>query len=187
MDWQSNTKEYERILNLYSNDVYRMALLKMRNSEDAEDIFQNVFIKLYTSNKTFASDSHIKAWLLKVTVNDCINALKSSWSSKVATGYGDINNENNNNTNSNKDYSNNKLYSNNNFYNDNITYDNNTSVWDEVSKLPQKYRDVIYLYYHEEHSTEEIASILGILKPNVRTRLKRAREILRKEVADYEF
>ncbi len=186
MDWQSNTKEYERILNLYSNDVYRMALLKMRNTQDAEDIFQNVFIKLYTSGKTFQSDSHIKAWLLKVTVNDCINALKSSWNSKVTTGYGDINSENSGNSDSNKDYSANQFYSSNNFYN-NVTYDDTTSVWNEVSRLPQKYRDVIYLYYHEEYSTEEIASILGILKPNVHTRLKRAREILRKEVADYEF
>ena len=53
--------------------------------------------------------------------------------------------------------------------------------------LPQKYRDVIYLFYHEQYSTEEISDILGISTVNVRTRLKRAREILRKEVNDYEF
>lgn len=48
MGYKNNTKEYERILKMYSNDVYRMALLKTKNVSEAEDIFQNVFIKLYT-------------------------------------------------------------------------------------------------------------------------------------------
>ena len=81
MGYKNNTKEYERILKMYSNDVYRMALLKTKNVSESEDIFQNVFIKLYTYDKTFESDMHIKAWLLKVTVNECINTIKSSWHS----------------------------------------------------------------------------------------------------------
>ena len=60
-------------------------------------------------------------------------------------------------------------------------------VWDTVAALPQKYKDVIYLFYHEQYSTNEIADILDISTDNVKTRLKRAREILRKEVKDYEF
>lgn len=52
MGYKNNTKEYERILKMYSNDVYRMALLKTKNVSEAEDIFQNVFIKMYSSNYT---------------------------------------------------------------------------------------------------------------------------------------
>lgn len=197
MGYKNNTKEYERILKAYRNDVYRIALLKMKNANEAEDIFQNVFIKLFTCDTAFESDAHIKAWLLKVTVNECINALKSSWNSKVISNvyeYKDtesddksisisdrISNQNNNtytsdssptplNTGTYKEFDIDSMY-----------------VWDTVASLPQKYRDVIYLFYHEQYSADEIASILGISSVNVRTRLKRARIILKKEVSDYEF
>lgn len=194
MGYKNNTKEYERILKMYSNDVYRMALLKTKNISEAEDIFQNVFIKLYTYDKTFESDIHIKAWLLKVTVNECINTIKSSWNSKVIKSVND-----------NCEYDDNSsIVSSDNAVNNSSGYTNNSYeplnsssykdfdidsmyVWETVAALPQKYRDVIYLFYHEQYSTEEISDILGISTVNVRTRLKRAREILRKEVNDYEF
>ena len=166
MGYKNNTKEYERILRLYSNDIYRIALLKLKNVSEAEDVFQNVFIKLYTCDNSFESDKHIKAWLLKVTVNECINVLKSSWNSKVLESIND---------NSSYDSS------------ASVTANDNTEVWNVVAALPQKYRDVIFLFYHEQYSTEEISQILDISAPNVRTRLKRAREILRREVKDYEI
>ena len=166
MSYKNNTKEYERILRLYSNDIYRIALLKLKNVSEAEDVFQNVFIKLYTCDNSFESDKHIKAWLLKVTVNECINILKSSWNSKVLESIND---------NSSYDSS------------TSVTANDNTEVWNVVAALPQKYRDVIFLFYHEQYSTEEISQILDISAPNVRTRLKRAREILRREVKDYEI
>lgn len=166
MSYKNNTKEYERILRLYSNDIYRIALLKLKNVSEAEDVFQNVFIKLYTCDNSFESDKHIKAWLLKVTVNECINVLKSSWNSKVLESIND---------NSSYDSS------------ASVTSNDNTEVWNVVAALPQKYRDVIFLFYHEQYSTEEISQILDISAPNVRTRLKRAREILRREVKDYEI
>lgn len=166
MSYKNNTKEYERILRLYSNDIYRIALLKLKNVSEAEDVFQNVFIKLYTCDNSFESDKHIKAWLLKVTVNECINVLKSSWNSKVLESIND---------NSSYDSS------------TSVTANDNTEVWNVVAALPQKYRDVIFLFYHEQYSTEEISQILDISAPNVRTRLKRAREILRREVKDYEI
>lgn len=166
MSYKNNTKEYERILRLYSNDIYRIALLKLKNVSEAEDVFQNVFIKLYTCDNSFESDKHIKAWLLKVTVNECINVLKSSWNSKVLESIND---------NSSYDSS------------TSVTANDNTEVWNVVAALPQKYQDVIFLFYHEQYSTEEISQILDISAPNVRTRLKRAREILRREVKDYEI
>ncbi len=166
MSYKNNTKEYERILRLYSNDIYRIALLKLKNVSEAEDVFQNVFIKLYTCDNSFESDKHIKAWLLKVTVNECINVLKSSWNSKVLESIND---------NSSYDSS------------TSVTANDNTEVWNVVAALPQKYKDVIFLFYHEQYSTEEISQILDISAPNVRTRLKRAREILRREVKDYEI
>lgn len=194
MGYQNNTKEYERILKMYSNDIYRIALLKMKNVSEAEDIFQNVFIKLYTCDKVFESDMHIKAWLLKVTVNECINTLKSSWNSKVIKSVNDNCEYDDNSSITSAD---NMGYSPAGYANNSYKPLNSSSykefdidsmyVWDKVAALPQKYRDVIYLFYHEQYSTDEIADILDISTVNVRTRLKRAREILRKEVKDYEF
>ncbi len=195
MGYKNNVKEYERILKMYSNDIYRIALLKMKNVSEAEDIFQNVFIKLYTCDKTFESDMHIKAWLLKVTVNECINTLKSSWNSKVIKSVNDnckfddnssITSTDNISGRSSHDLVNTSYTPlNTSTYNE---FDiDSMYVWETVASLPQKYRDVIYLFYHEQYSTDEIAEILDISTPNVRTRLKRAREILRKEVKDYEF
>ena len=161
---------------------------------EAEDIFQNVFIKLYTYDKTFESDIHIKAWLLKVTVNECINTIKSSWNSKVIKSVNDNceYDDNSSIVSSDSAVNNSSGYTNNSYeplnsssYKD---FDiDSMYVWETVAALPQKYRDVIYLFYHEQYSTEEISDILGISTVNVRTRLKRAREILRKEVNDYEF
>ena len=136
MGYQNNIKEYERILKLYSNDIYRMALLKLKNVCEAEDVFQDVFVKLYTANGSFHG---------------------SGTSTPL-------------NSSTYKEFDINSMY-----------------VWDTVAALPQKYKDVIYLFYHEQYSTNEIADILDISTDNVKTRLKRAREILRKEVKDYEF
>ena len=195
MGYKNNVKEYERILKMYSNDIYRIALLKMKNVSEAEDIFQNVFIKLYTCDKTFESDMHIKAWLLKVTVNECINTLKSSWNSKVIKSVNDNCKFDDNSSITSTDNISGR--SSHDLVNTSYTPLNTSTysefdidsmyVWETVASLPQKYRDVIYLFYHEQYSTDEIAEILDISTPNVRTRLKRAREILRKEVKDYEF
>lgn len=195
MGYQNNIKEYERILKLYSNDIYRMALLKLKNVCEAEDVFQDVFVKLYTCGNNFESDMHIKSWLLKVTVNECINVLKSSWNSKVIKSVDDNSGYDDNSSIAATD---NTDTANGSFHGSGTSTPLNSStykefdinsmyVWDTVAALPQKYKDVIYLFYHEQYSTNEIADILDISTDNVKTRLKRAREILRKEVKDYEF
>ena len=152
---------------------------------------QKIYFRMYSS---FESDIHIKSWLLKVTVNECINTIKSSWNSKVIKSVNDNceYDDNSSIVSSDSAVNNSSGYTNNSYeplnsssYKD---FDiDSMYVWETVAALPQKYRDVIYLFYHEQYSTEEISDILGISTVNVRTRLKRAREILRKEVNDYEF
>ncbi len=69
---------YER----HADTVYRVAMMMLKNTADAEDITQNVFVKLMKTPNRFNSDEHIKAWLITVTQNTCRDMAKSRWRSK---------------------------------------------------------------------------------------------------------
>ncbi len=150
----------------YSDMVWRLALLNTDSREDAEDCFQNVFLKLYRHRSKISSEEHLKAWLIRVTVNECHDLYRSSWKNKTDHGIDD----------------------------DRCVGlpDENPSVEDEVwagieaegiyaavKSLPASYRDVIHLYYYEEYNVREIARVLGISASAVKTRLMRARAQLK--------
>ena len=63
----------------YGTMVYRLAYARTRSAADADDIFQEVFLKLLTHAPAFQSDGHEKAWLIRSTVNASVNLLKSAW------------------------------------------------------------------------------------------------------------
>ena len=68
-------KEAEEALERYGNMVYRLAVLKTGTSQDAEDIFQEVFLRLVQRKEAFANEEHLKAWLLRVTLNEAAGQL----------------------------------------------------------------------------------------------------------------
>lgn len=139
------------LLDMYADMVMRIAYQNMRTQTDAEDVCQDVFIKLVEKERTFDDDEHIKAWLIRVTVNTCKDYLKSAWHSKTAEYNG----------------------------NEYAYVDKNNDILDEVMSLPVKYRNVIYLHYFEGYSVEEIGRILGKNANTVKTWLKRGRNELK--------
>ena len=140
----------ERALNLFGNDILRLAYSYMKNRYDAEDIVQDVLIRYMQSAKVFQEEEHMKAWLLRVASNLCKDRLKSaSYQREVAiieAPTDDIQEE--------------------------------SQVMKSVMALPEKYRSVIHLYYFEEYSTKEIAEILEKKETTIRSLLKRGREKL---------
>lgn len=148
--------EFEKIVREYSHMVYRVALNMCRNPENSEDIMQNVFLRLYKYGKTelIASKEHLKAWLIKVTVNESKRLLKSIAKMEC------VNLEEVANT----------LFA---------EDSDGKEVFTQVMNLEEKYRVVIYLYYYEGYSTKEIADILSRNEATVRTQLSRAREMLK--------
>lgn len=150
----------EDIIDTYSDMVLRLAFLYLKNLTDAEDITQDVFIKLFKSNKIFNGKEHIKAWLITVTSNTAKDYLKSAWKRKIIPIKNEISIQDN--------YKESELIN-------------------EVLKLPIKYRDVIYLYYYKEYSTKEISQILNAKEPTVRTRLKRGRHLLKEKLGGFEY
>ena len=142
----------------YIDTVFRLALNYMGSSADADDVTQNVFLKLLKEPKPFQSDDHVRYWLIRVTINECKSMLRSPWRS--AENF--------------EDYAA-KL---------SFVTPEHSELFYAVMELPKKYRIPIYLYYYEEYSTEEIGAILKIPQATVCTQLKRGREMLRKNLQE---
>lgn len=144
----------------YIDTVYRVAFNYIKSGTDADDITQSVFLKLLREKRDFDGDAHVKNWLIRVTVNECKNLVKSCWWRHES--YDD--------------------------YAETLSFDNEaqSDLFYAVMALPKKYRVPIYLHYYEEYSTQEIGEILKIPKNTVCTQLKRGRELLRSNLQEVE-
>lgn len=151
----------EKVIERYSDMVYRLAFSRVGTIQDAEDVYQEVFYRYLKKKPSFESEEHRKAWLLRVTLNCSNTFLTSLWRKKYAELPEELPFE---------DRRRQELYT-------------------ELRQLPGKYRDVIHLFYYEELSIEEISRLLNRKPSTVRTQLVRARELLRgfMKEEDYEF
>lgn len=139
----------------YSDMVYRVAYGYTSSRPDSEDIMQDVLLKLYQSGKTFRDDEHVKAWLIRVTVNrsrDVLRAQRRKQTEELDANTPQAQREN--------------------------------SLDEAMSALGEEYRLAVYLHYYEGYGVREIARIMRISESNVKIRLKRARDKLREFLAD---
>ena len=157
------TKEYQRLVNLYLDMVYRVALNGCKNTYDADDVVQDTFMKLLKCRKTFDSDEHIRNWLIRVTINECKDVLKSMFHRKATLPLEEIESLP---AEQKADYS---------------------EVIGAVAKLPSKYRDVVYLYYYEGYSAVEIGRILDKNTNTIYTLLARAKNKLKEKLGGCEI
>lgn len=152
-------EKYER----YSKMLFRIAFFHLGNTYDAEDVLQNVFMKLLYSAPRFSDEEHEKAWLIRVTQNHCKNVLKSS--------------SRRNNSELNEELSQDKV--------SDLSKAMDISL--KIKALPANYKTAIYLYYYEDLTTEQISKILKISQSAVKMRLKRGRELLKSELEEYRY
>lgn len=146
--------EAEEALKRYGNMVYRLAVLKTGNSQDAEDIFQEVFLRLVQRKEEFASEEHLKAWLLRVTLSRSNSLWKSPWRQRTVP----LNEADGQ-----------PLY----------VSDEGEDVLEMVLRLPPGYRTIIHLFYYEDLTLDQISGVLGISYHAAAKRLSRAREMLK--------
>ena len=153
----------EELIAKYSDMVFRVAYARAQNIDDAQDITQDVFLKYIKANKKFNDEEHLKAWLLKVAVNTGNTFVKSAWARHRAEL---------NEAADEADF-----------------MDEKSEVYYAVKDLPEKYRVIIHLFYYEEMSIKDICKILKLGENAVKTRLHRARGLLKEKLkeADYEF
>lgn len=151
-------QELSRVWDLYSGTIKRLAMVYLKNPQDTEDVFQNVFLKFSLLDKDFETPEHERAWFVRVTVNQCKDFLKNFFRSKTVPL--DILED--------------------------ITAlsREKTDVLKTVLSLPEKYREVIYLFYYEDYQAKEIGKILGKNTNTIFTLLKRGRDILKKKLEE---
>lgn len=158
-------EEYERMVAKYADIVYRVALSYAKTREDAEDVLQTVFLKLFTKQIEFQNEEHVRKWLIRVTVNECNRLWSSFWRKNV-------------------DY----MEHLDNVVEEGVSFsfsdDEYSDLYDAIKTLPGKLRIVIHLFYYEEYRTKEIAKLLHIREATVRSRLTRARKLLKKQLGE---
>lgn len=143
----------EELLERYAATVFSAAYAMVKNREDAEDIAQDVFVSYMRAKPVFESAEHEKAWLLRVTINRCKSFFRSAWQRRTTGLEAD--------------------------FPDTPFTSDELAVMDAVNRLPEKYRQVIYLYYIEGYATGEIASLLDLPQSTVLSQLARARKMLK--------
>jgi RNA polymerase sigma factor (sigma-70 family) len=146
---------FTEILEKYADTVLRLCFVYLRNKTDAEDVFQNVFLKLCKIKPVFNDDEHVKAWLITVASNECKNLLKSFWRKRVVCIDKAV---------------------------AQVKKRDNREMVSYIMLLPLKYRNVLYLHYFEDYKVSELALILKANQSTVKTRLKRGRELLKNEL-----
>ena len=136
-------------MRLHGDTVYRLALCRMQNTADAEDVYQDVFLRLLQQTADW-DDEHMKAWLIRATLNRCADLHRFRLRRPVLA-LEDIP----------------ELAR--------TVDDRAAELWDAVARLPEKLRTAVHLHYAEGYATEEIAALMGVPPATVRTRLHRAR------------
>lgn len=156
----------------YGTAVLHLAYSYVRNRETAEDLTQEIFFKCFERLDTFQGNSAIQTWLYRIAANHCKDYLKSWYHRKMHVS----------------DY----LLS---FFKNTqagpedqcVQEDEKSELQHALFQLPVKYREVIFLYYFQECSQKEISDICGLNLNTVKTRLVRARELLKEILEEGRF
>lgn len=154
-----SNEEMHHYMNHYSPYLLQLSFMYVKNESTAEDIVQDVFIQFFKTYEQFDRRAHVKTYLTKMTINKCYDYLRSftsrknTWLKLLAQKHAD-------------------------------SYEfqsalEESELMQHVLALPLKYREIIVLYYYEELSTVEIATLLNLSDNTVKTRLRRAREKLK--------
>ena len=150
--------QFNDAVHRYQDMVYRIALHRYANPDDAEDTVQEVFLRLFAREKGFESGEHLRRWLIRVTVNVCRDTMKSAWRRNVPLDLvGEL---------------------------PALEQPEQRELYQVVMTLPEQDRVVLDLFYYEELTTKEIARLLHIRQTTVTTRLSRARERLKRKLKE---
>lgn len=149
----------QRAIEAWGDMIYRLALTRLQNKEDAEDVYQNTFLKLLEHTEWHDwNQEHIRAWLIRIAVNECADVGRRRGGQPFLTAE--------------------ELAQ----AADTAVSQDQWEIWDLVSALGEPDRSIVYLHYGEGYSLKEIADMLGISYGNCRVTLHRARGKLKKEL-----
>ena len=148
------------LVNQYADMILRISYQYLKQTCDAEDICQTVFLKYITADMAFESTEHEKAWMIRTAINTCKDHLKSAFFRRTVALEDAAH----------------------------VAAPAVPDTWllDAMKELPEKYRISLYLYYYEEYSAREIAEVMGVSESTVGQYLTRGRRKLRTIITDEE-
>ena len=152
----TGAEEVSRLVETYSSMLLRLACTRLENPADAEDVVQEVFLKLLTAHPSFRDAEHEKAWLIRTTLHRAADLRKAASRRNVPLEEA-------------------LLAS---------APEPEDRLLAAVRALPEKYGAVIHLHYYEGYSLKEIGKLLGLPTATVGTRLARGRERLRQSLKE---
>ena len=158
--------DIETLMRDYGKDVLRTAYSYVKDKHTAEDIFQDVFIKVYKNLESFRDESGIKTWIVRITINTAKDYLKSAYSQKVVPMM---------------DFKEDMITSEDDFE-EIENRDRDEMIRKIVMGLPEQYKEVLLCIYYHDMSVTDTAKSLGIAEGTVKSRLFRAREIMKNKL-----
>ena len=154
-------QQAERLANTYADAILRLSYAYLKNTQDAQDVCQTVFVRLLTEPREFESGEHERAYILRMAANACKDLLKSPWRRRTCALEACAQVP--------------------------APETSDGSVLAAVNQLPAHYRSVIYLFYYEGYQASEIGEILGVPTATIHTRLARGRARLRELLGGTEY
>lgn len=149
-------QELSNAMKLHGGTVYRLALCRLQNAADAEDVYQDVFLRLLEQRAAGWDSEHLKAWLIRAALNRCADVGRSRRRQTLSLDeIPDLAPP---------------------------ADDAAAELWDAVARLPEKLRTAVHLYYAEGYACGEIGKLLRVPAATVRSRLRRARAALRESI-----
>ena len=147
-------QELSNAMKTHGDAVYRLALCRTQNTADAEDVYQDVFLRLLEQNASGWDGEHTKAWLLRTALNRCadLGRLRQRRGTLSLEEVPEMAHP---------------------------LDEEAAELWDAVGRLPEKLRTAVHLFYGEGYESGEIGALLGVPAATVRGRLRRARAELR--------
>ena len=161
---EGNTNAFNILVDRYKDLVYSLALKMVKNREEAEEVAQDTFIKVFKSLSKFKGDSKFSTWIYKVTYNTCLDRLKKQKREQQVVSIDEFNT--------------NQIKSIDNALDKMENEEREKAIHDCIQLLPADDAFLLTLFYFEEQSLEEIAKVIGLTANNVKVKLFRSRKKL---------
>lgn len=159
-----NTNAFATLVDRYKDLVYTLALKMLNNKEEAEEIAQDTFIKVFNSLNKFKGESKFSTWIYKVTYNTCLDALKKRKKQNNVTYI--------------EDFSEHQTKALEEILDSIDEKERNQAIQNCLEELSSDEAFLLTLYYFDDQSVEEISKVINISTDNVKVKLFRTRKKL---------
>ena len=156
---KKHKNDLEAVIERYSNCLYKICFLILKNEHDTKDVLQETFLAYYRSAPDFAGEEHLRAWLLRTAINKAKNMTRTFWRR---------------NRESLDDYADSLA----------AAPAEDGALLQAVLALPKRCRMIMHLFYYEGYSVQEIATLLGIRENTVKSQLHRGRTLLKQQLQE---